>query len=126
LHVIALNLWIDHVVFWDVIYVGSKHVRVVLKYKKTQEFVTSRWKVDDALWDCPFEIHEGIKCDILKFLKVSKVVSNFLKPTFNLLCKICQLVTLWKGRLKVGLKKFNWKFHSYVAFWNSLGHDLIN
>jgi hypothetical protein len=33
--------------------------------------------MDDALRDCPFELHEGIKCDMLKFLKVSKVVSTF-------------------------------------------------
>ncbi len=26
----------------------------------------------DALGYCPFELYEGIKCDMLKFLKVSK------------------------------------------------------
>jgi hypothetical protein len=33
----------------------------------------------DALGNCPFELHEGINCDMLTFLKVSKVVSTFLK-----------------------------------------------
>jgi len=41
------------------------------------------YKVGDALGDCPFELHEGIKCDMLKFLKVSKVVSSFLKAYFQ-------------------------------------------
>jgi hypothetical protein len=27
---------------------------------------------------------------------------------------------------KVGQNKFIWKFHSYVAFWKGLGHDLMN
>jgi len=41
----------------------------------------------ESMGDCPFELHERIKCDMLNFLKVSKVVSIFLKPTFNLFCK---------------------------------------
>jgi len=57
------------------------------------------WQIDynvgDALRDCPFELCEGIKCDMLKFLKVSKVVSTFLKAYFqstlqNLL--VCRVV----------------------------------
>ncbi len=39
------------------------------------------WLDLDAL--CPFELHEGIKCDILKFLRVSKVVSTFFKTYFQ-------------------------------------------
>jgi hypothetical protein len=45
--------------------------------------VTSRLKVGDALGYCPFDLHEGIKCDMLKFLKVSKVVLTFLKTNFQ-------------------------------------------
>ncbi len=41
------------------------------------------YKVGDALGDCPFELHEGVKRDMLKFLKVSKVVSSFLKAYFQ-------------------------------------------
>jgi hypothetical protein len=48
---------------------------------------TNLWQVDykigDALWNCLFELHEEIKCDMLKFLKVSKFVSTFLKPYFQ-------------------------------------------
>jgi len=40
------------------------------------------YKVGDALGDCPFELHESIKRDMLKILKVSKVVSSFLKAYF--------------------------------------------
>jgi hypothetical protein len=32
-----------------------------------------------------FELYNDIKCDMLKFLKVSKVVSTFLKTLQNLL-----------------------------------------
>jgi hypothetical protein len=39
-------------------------------------------EVGDVLENCPFELHEGIKCDMLKFLTVSKVVSTFLKIHF--------------------------------------------
>jgi hypothetical protein len=37
----------------------------------------------DALSDYPFELHEGIKHDMLILLKVSKVVSTFLKTYFQ-------------------------------------------
>jgi hypothetical protein len=51
-------------------------------------FAILMWLDLDALH--PFELHEGIKCDMLKFLRVSKKLCQpFLKPTFNLLCKIC-------------------------------------
>ncbi len=45
--------------------------------------MTSRLKVGDALGYCRFDLHEGIKCDMLKFLKVSKVVSTFFKTNFQ-------------------------------------------
>ncbi len=49
---------------------------------KKHKFVTSKLE-SDALRDCPFELHENIKCDKLKFLKFSKVVSTFLITYFQ-------------------------------------------
>jgi hypothetical protein len=57
--------------------------------------VTSRLKVGDALGYCPFELHEGIKCDMSKFLKVSKVVSTFFKRNFQSILQnwpVCHVV----------------------------------
>jgi hypothetical protein len=34
-------------------------------------------KVGDALEDCPCELHEGIKCDMSKFLKFQKLYQPF-------------------------------------------------
>jgi hypothetical protein len=60
------------------------------------------------------------------FWKFQKLYQPFKKPTFNLLCKICQFVLLWKSRFKLGQKKLIWKFCSYVAFWKGLRHYLTN
>ncbi len=109
---------------------GWKHAKVYQKNSLHKQKNINMWQVDykigDALWDCPFELHEGIKCDMLKFWKFQKLYQPLLKLTFNLHCKICQFVQLWESRLKVGFKKLIWKFHSYVAFWEVLGHDLMN
>jgi hypothetical protein len=83
-------------------------------------------KVGDALGDCPFELQEGIKCDMLKFLKVSKVVSTFLKTYFQSTLKNLPVCLLWESRLKVGQINLIWNFHSYVVVWKGLGHDLMN
>jgi hypothetical protein len=63
----------------------------------------------------------------VEFFESFKTCNNlFLKPTFNLLCKISQFVLLWKSRLKVGQKHLIWNFHSYIAFWKVLGFNLMN
>jgi hypothetical protein len=49
------------------------------------------YKVGDALGDCPFELHEGIKRDMLKFLKVSKVLKAYFQSTLQNL-PICHVV----------------------------------
>jgi hypothetical protein len=88
------------------------------------------WQVDynvgDALWDWIFELDEAIKCDMLKFLKVSKFVSTFSLTFFPPILQKYYVVQIVKSRLKVSLKISICKFYSYVAFWKGLGHDLIS
>jgi len=45
--------------------------------------MTSRLENRCALRNCPFGLHEGIKCEMLKFLKASKVESTFLRTYFQ-------------------------------------------
>jgi hypothetical protein len=70
---------------------------------------------------------------LLNYMKASNVIFE----VFEIFKKI---INLFKNRLsiyftkfasfsnceKVGLEIWIWKFHSYVAFWKGLVHDLMN
>jgi hypothetical protein len=68
---------------------------------KNKKIVTSTLENRfNALRDYPFELHEGIKCDMLK---VSKIVSTFIKTYFQVSIYFAKFVNYSR------CEKVNWK-----------------
>jgi hypothetical protein len=63
----------------------------------------------------------------VEIFEIFKSCINLLKNLFSIyFAKFASLFYYEKSKLKVGQKNLIWKFHSYVAFWKGLGHDLMN
>jgi hypothetical protein len=73
----------------------------------------------ESMGDCPFELHEGIKCDMLKFLKVSKVVSIFFKTYFqSILQGFCKVISSYQLKKSFFNMNFDLVLRGFINDWN--------